>query len=177
MLPELTALRQRYIQCRSDLRTAINDLPDQTFQWVLVPDMMTIGSHVLHILGYEVLLISVLTGYDAHEVIASGQWRPYLPGFYRELDRPQQFDVTHALCMKQLDEIGDLVPRFLESLTQTQLESNSCFFAHEAAFKNVPLVEVPNRVLVLTLLYHQEYHRGQVRLMCFLWRETSKHGQ
>ena len=35
----------------------------------------------------------------------------------------------------------------------------------------------PDRVLVLTLLYHQEYHRGQVRLMRFLWRETSKHGQ
>jgi uncharacterized damage-inducible protein DinB len=169
MNPELLGLLSNYQLSRAILLSDLKGLSTETVDWSVAPGAVTIGSSLLHIIGFEHLLIAAVEGKDVQWIIQQPGWQHFTPGFPRELNvsPPRGLPLDHYRDL--LAEQEKLTIELLESMSSERLSLPSIFYADRKAFREDGLEKKENRQLLIALLQHEQYHRGQITLLKHLF--------
>ncbi len=169
MNPELLGLVSNYRLSRTILLSDLKGLKTETFDWSVAPGAVTVGSSLLHIVGFEHLLVASIKGEDVRRVTQQPGWHRFAPGFPRELKIPPPHGLPVEHYRDLLVEQGSVTLGLLEKMTPERLDLTSIFYADRKIFQEDGLEKKENRQLLVALLQHEQYHRGQITLLKHLF--------
>ena len=184
--------------CRSVLLRAVKDLRTEQLDFLVFPDSKSIGETLLHIGGFEFLMISVSAfknGRDPDDDL----WRILQPGFSREAGfaAPRDYPLKHYLDL--LSEVRALTIRHLGQDPRRKMASKDAFPIRElmevlcdddadhdrqsydklslgvaASFKDDGAENEVGKVDITSLLgLHETYHRGQITFQKYVYSRTT----
>lgn len=169
MLNEVRDILQCYQDLRGilfrDLRSATAELID----WRILSQAVTIGSTLVHITGLEYLIISAIQGYNVHEVWQNMDWEKYRSGFPRELHSKIIKGQPLSYYLELLREVEEKTEQTCRALTASCLERKVFFYREGKEFIAEELESISIRRLLMGLLQHEQYHRGQIMFLKFLF--------
>jgi uncharacterized damage-inducible protein DinB len=143
----------------------LNGTPESALDWRLVPGAITIGSSLLHIIGYEYLVVSAIAGAEVASLLRGPEWAVYAPGFPRELNVPLPAGRDLGWYLSLIDRRRVDTIRFLDEMRDRVLDGETRFYTSGTLFKESSLTQVPNAELIMSLFSHASYHRGQITLI------------
>jgi len=183
--------------CRAVLLRVVNGLSNEQLDFLLFPDSKSLGETLLHIAGFEFLMIAG-AGYQASGTPDHRLWQRLKPGFSREAGFPPP-------RATQLDDYVDLLAEVHESaIRYFTVHEDPCLVAKPT----FPIVELTARLrdndpaanskqykdlaacvgasfkddgaenergetdLASLLLLHETYHRGQITLLKYLYARS-----
>lgn len=169
MLPELEPILQRYQLRKATLYKDVSDLNITALDWKAAPKCTTIGTLLLHIAGIEDLKISSMKGFDIHQRWQESDWSKLRPGFAIELKRegPQGHEVGYYINI--LQELEAKTIQYFQNLDRGTLMESSPFYIEGKDFQPGCFEILQNHALLMSILQHEQYHRGQITLLKFLF--------
>ncbi len=175
MESELRAFRNNYRTARSRLLSDIDGLTVEALDWQITPGLITIGTSLLHIIGFERMLIAAVEGCDVRLIIKQPEWLVFAPGFRRLLPTSHPTSFPLSFYVDLLTKQEQITWNFLGKMSDRIMSARSKFYADNKLFQDSGLEDRENRQLLSALLQHEQYHRGQITLLKYLFlRATEK---
>lgn len=176
MLRMLAPVHRRYCHRRQTLYHLVADMMVACLDWQPVPRADSVGTHLLHIAGVEDLLVSAIEGLDVRARCQARDWDIYRPGFPLELDIDGPRGHTAGYYMEILRALECRFLELLADIDEEQLFRCSLFYVDGGEFQVDGLGQSPNHDLLIGALQHEQYHRGQIALLRFLYRQSQGNG-
>lgn len=174
MLSELVSMLNRYQFRRATLYKDISNLCTEALDWKVAEKSTTIGTLLLHIAGVEDLAISSMKGIDIDQRWREPHWSRLVPGFAIELNRERVSGFGVEYYIGILQEIESETVRYFQDLNQESLEKESPFYLEGKNLQPGCFEMLQNRSLLMSILQHEQYHRGQIMLLKFLFSDQGK---
>lgn len=166
---EIIALLKSYHLSKQVLRKDLQKIDGAALDWRIKPGAITIASSILHIVGYEYLARSVMTGSDVLAAIETQEWEMYSEGFARDLFHTPIKNSSSSNHNLLLENCEKATHEAIGCLSAADLERVVRFFPM-SELNQERLVDICLRDLVLQLLKHEQYHRGQITLLQYLYK-------
>jgi DinB superfamily len=180
--------------CRSVLLRVLKGISDEELDFQIFPDSKSIGELLLHVAGFEFLMVSgahLLAGHEAHLHL----WHNLKLGFSREAGWPPPKGRSLKDYLEALAEVRGQTVRYLGANAERRMVSKTTFPIGALAGllrDNDPEPDVEHYVkiaagvgrsfsddgaenqkgevdLVNLLMLHETYHRGQITLQKYLY--------
>lgn len=156
-----------YSEGRETLERSVRGLNVEALDWggISPTGVVTIGSQLMHIAGFDSMVRSALLGEDLTEFVENAEWRKrYGAGFPRELsvDPPQERPLEYYLDL--LYEETKTTKQTVTSLGEfaVDLDGTTIFYQDGKEFQASGLRPHNNRELLFYIPMHDRYHRGQI---------------
>lgn len=171
---EIDVLVQSYESGYEDLVRDLSRICDEALDWKITPQAITIGSSVLHVLGYELMLVAALEGNDVTQIRTRVDWPQYECGFQKELGAPTPRGLPLAHYLSLIGARRKNTRRFWEESAPKLLDGSTWFYRDGQEFKESGLCLEKNEALMTSILCHVRYHRGQITLLKYLFSVNAK---
>ena len=171
MLVELEPLLRRYTYRRETLCRDLAQLTVEQLDWRPVQACTTIGTLLLHIAGIEDLKIASIKGLNIHKRWQQSHWEKLRPGFAIELKIPGPQGHTIGYYLEILRTLQKNTYRYIRTIDQATLGRSSPFYIEGKDFQPGCFEELQNHALLISILQHEQYHRGQIMLLKFIYKQ------
>jgi hypothetical protein len=171
MLAEPGPLLRRYSYRRETIYKDLAQLTVEQLDWQPAQACTTIGTLLLHIGGIEDLKIASMKGFDIHKRWQQSHWDKFRPGFAIELkiSGPRGYSIGYYLEI--LRALQKNTSRYIRTIDQAMLKKSSPFYIEGKDFQPGCFEELQNHALLISILQHEQYHRGQIMLLKFLYKQ------
>jgi uncharacterized damage-inducible protein DinB len=164
---EMKLLSTLYKEGRQTLEKDLQGLDVEALDWRgLDPaGVVTIGSHIVHIAGFDNLVRSALLGKDLAAVIQQPEWQTrYNPGFPRELSvaSPTGNPLEYYLDVLRVETEETLRVITAVGSSAIDLDATTLFYEDGKEFQQTGLRPHNNLELLFYIPMHDRYHRGQI---------------
>jgi hypothetical protein len=164
---EMQLLGTLYQEGRQTLVQDLQGLDVEALDWrgIDPEGVVTVGSQIIHIAGFDNMVRSALLGEDLPKTVRQTDWlERFGSGFPRELgvDPPQgnpldyYLDILHAetrQTLRVISCIGDAA---------IHMDGSTDFYEDGMEFRAAGLRSHSNRELSFYIPMHDRYHRGQI---------------
>lgn len=171
MLAALKPLLQRYTYRRETLYRDLAQLTVEQLDWRPVQACTTIGTLLVHIAGIEDLKIASMKGLAIHNRWQRSYWDKFRSGFAIELKIPGPQGYSIRYYLEILRTLQKNTSRYIRAIDQATLKKRSPFYIEGKDFQPGCFEELQNHALLISILQHEQYHRGQIMLLKFLYKQ------
>jgi uncharacterized damage-inducible protein DinB len=156
-----------YQEGRQTLEKDLQGLDVEALDWRgLDPEgVVTLGSQIIHIAGFDNLVRSALLGKDLTEVVRQPAWQErYSPGFPRELSVAPPAGKSLEYYLGILRAETEETVRVINAVDNLAIDLNgtTIFYEDGKEFQQIGLRPHNNRELFFYIPMHDRYHRGQI---------------
>lgn len=161
---ELDLFRSLYIKGRKILTKDLQGLSTEALDWRgLNPDsVITIGSNIIHIVGFNHLVRMALQGQDLQELTRNTEWLSHFSsGFPRELATSPPNGKPLSFYLKLMDQENKATLDFLDNAA-FDMHGETLFYKDGKEFQEDALIPHNSLELLFYMATHSRYHHGQI---------------
>lgn len=169
-----------YREGRATVEKDVEGMTDALCRWRGIDPngVVTIGSLLIHLAGYENMLRNALLGVDLHVMTSATEWRGrYACGFPREFPAAgfpvgPPVDKTFTECLAVLQEETAMTFAFIADFDKhdIDLDATTMFYRDGREFQEAHLIPHLNSDLLYYKAMHDRYHRGHITQIKYTYR-------